>query len=449
MSDLFNALSTTARSLDAHRFGLDVVGQNLANVNTPGYTRRSIVLAEVPPLEVRSAGGGAHVLALTAARTPLLDARMYRERPAAFREAAVADHLAVIEAGFGTPGASLDAKLNEFYDAFATLAGEPGSTTARQLVVIQGQALTQTFADVARRLAQSRRDADLEVRALTDEINMLARRVADLNVAIASAPGSAETLHDQQAEALRSLAALVDIDVITYDGGVNVAVGNGETLVAGENVYALTTVSSPPQGLAQVTSGSDDITAAVTGGRLGGLLFVRDTLVPAYQQRLDELAVKVATDVNALHTAGYDLSGAAGVEFFQTPAATPGAAAGMAMNTAVVADVRLIAAAGIAASGDNQNARAIAALRGGSPSAADGWATLVNTVGTDRRAALAELGTREDVMQQIDALRAQISGVSVDEEAAMMLRFQRAYEANARFFGVVDRLLDVLLQNVG
>ena len=84
----------------------------------------------------------------------------------------------------------------------------------------------------------------------------------------------------------------------------------------------------------------------------------------------------------------------------------------------------------------------------GSPSATDGWATLLNRVGTDRRAALSEQSTREDVIHQIESLRSQISGVSVDEEAAMMLRFQRAYEANAQFFRVVDGLLDVLMSSV-
>jgi len=449
MSDLFSALSRTAFSLEAHRTGLDVVGQNLANVNTPGYTRRTAALAEIPPLDLRDVGGGVDVIGVTAARAPLLDARLYREGPAAFREAAVADQLAVVEAGLGVPGSSLDARLNEFFDAFATLAGEPGSTVARQLAIVQGQSLTEAFRDLAGRLDQSLRDVDLDIRAATDEINALAKRIAALNAAIATTPGSTDALRDQQAVALRSLSELVDIDVIRRDNGVNVAVGDGRALVAGENAYALTTVSAPPAGYAEVHSGSVDITAELTGGRIGGFVFTRDTLLPGYVDRLDELAVQVITEVNALHTSGYDVNGDPGRNFFQTPATTAGAAAAMALDSLVAADPDLVAAAGIAASGDNLNARAIAALRNGSPSPTDGWAALVNRIGTDRRAALSEMETRQDVIQQIDSLRAQISGVSVDEEAATMLRFQRAYEANARFFQVVDNLLDVLMSSVG
>ena len=176
---------------------------------------------------------------------------------------------------------------------------------------------------------------------------------------------------------------------------------------------------------------------------------MRDTLIPGYLDRLDAIAAQVVNEVNALHTAGYDLDGTTGNRFFATLSGTSGAAEAISLDAGILADPANIAAAGIAASGDNQTARAIAALRNGSPSAMDGWGALVNRVGTDRSAAMAEQVTREDVLHQIDALRAQVSGVSVDEEAATMLRFQRAYEANARFFRVVDGLLDQLIQSVG
>jgi flagellar hook-associated protein 1 FlgK len=449
MSDLFSALSKTALSLEAHRLGLDVVGQNLANVNTPGYTRRTANLAERAPHDTRGAGGGVDVLSISAARTPLLDARVYREMPASAREAAVSDHLAVVESGFGTPGSSLDARINEFFDAFSTLAGDPGSTTARQLVVIQGQSLTGSFHDVAARLEQSQRDADLDLRSLADQINELASTIANLNVAISSAPGSKDALKDQQTNALRELAGLIDVEVIQNGDGVNVSVGDGHALVASENVYAITATSASPQGYAQIYSGTSNITTGVTGGKLGGLLYVRDTLIPGYLDRLDAIAAQVVNEVNALHTAGYDLDGTTGNRFFATLSGTSGAAEAISLDAGILADPANIAAAGIAASGDNQTARAIAALRNGSPSAMDGWGALVNRVGTDRSAAMAEQVTREDVLHQIDALRAQVSGVSVDEEAATMLRFQRAYEANARFFRVVDGLLDQLIQSVG
>jgi flagellar hook-associated protein 1 FlgK len=450
VSDLLSSLAMAARSLDAQRYGMDVVGQNLANVNTPGYSRRSILLAEVPPLVPRSAGGGVEVMGVTAARAPLLDSRLYREYPAARREAAIADQLAGIEALIGLPGQSLDKSLSEFFDAFARLAEDPASAGHRYLTTTQSQSLTQAFQDISRKLERAQLDADAEVRLAVEKVNALGEKIASLNVAIANAPaGTAEGLRDQQNLALKELSELVDIGVVVQDGtSVGVTLGNGRVLVAAEHTYPLSVVSAPPQGLAQIVSGSWDITGEIAGGRIGGVIHSRDVLIPDYVGRLDQIAFDVASSVNALHTAGFDLAGAAGLNFFTPPAAVAGAARTMAVNPVIMADPDLVAAAGVPLAGDNQTARAIAALRDGTPSPTEAWGTLAARVGSDRVAAEAELGMREDMISQLESLRSQISGVSIDEEAATMMRFQRAYEANARFFSVVDDLLDVLMANV-
>ena len=101
-----DALNVAKTGLNAQQERMSVISNNLANVNTPGFTRRQIVFSEVPPLDRTSAGGGVDVQAVTAARTPLLDAQMYRERPAAGRQSAVVDQLGVLETAFGAPGAS-------------------------------------------------------------------------------------------------------------------------------------------------------------------------------------------------------------------------------------------------------------------------------------------------------------------------------------------------------
>jgi flagellar hook-associated protein 1 FlgK len=448
MADLFSTLSSTARALDAHRYGLDVVGQNLANVNTPGYTRRSVVLEEVRPLDPYSPGGGVDVKTVTASRTPLLDSRLFYERPSAGRESAVAEQLAAVEALLAQPGASLDAQLSRFYDAFAELAGEPTSSVNRQLVVTEGQTLAGGFQRMAQGLVRVQRDVDAEARAAIDQINELARQIAALNAQIGDAFGQADALRDQRTEAIKELSNLVDVQVIARDDSlVDLTIGNGRALVTGNLHYALTTTSTPPLGAAAVVSHGADVTAEITGGGLGGLLLTRDVLVPGYAQRLDDLAYRVVTDVNTLHQAGYDLLGAAGGAFFE-PSAAAGAAAAMAVTAAVAADPRLVAAASSTAAGDNRTARAIAALREANPSAIDDWGALVFRVGAERQAALREVSSRSDVVNQIESMRAQISGVSLDEEAAMLMRFQRAYEANARFFSVIDELLDVLMARV-
>jgi flagellar hook-associated protein 1 len=452
-------LRIASHALDAQRFGLDVTGQNIANVNTAGYTRRSVVFAEVPPLDPWSAGGGVNVQALVAARAPLLEARLRFEQPASSREGAIADHLAVIEASLGQPGGSLDAALARFYNTYAALAQSPTSPTARQQVISEGQTLSRAFNDLATDFSNAQMNADRELRDTVSQVNALSRQIADINAGIASAGlENTEGLLDQQSLALASLSELVDVTVTHNDDGtVDVSVGSGRSLVVGPDTFALTATSTPPQGFAQIISDGaavpTDVTTEITGGKIAGLLQVRDVLVPQYITQLDQLAYGVATDVNSLATTGYDLSGTAGVNFFAPPSGVAGAAQQMAVNGAVAADTSLVVASATTAAGNNDIARAIAALQdqpitGTSTRPVDAWGNLVYSVAADSRAATQAKAGHEQVMQQLKNLRDQISGVSIDEEAAMLLRFQRSYEANAKFFQVTDQALDLLMSLV-
>jgi flagellar hook-associated protein 1 FlgK len=129
-----------------------------------------------------------------------------------------------------------------------------------------------------------------------------------------------------------------------------------------------------------------------------------------------------------------------------------GAAAAIGVSGAIVGDTRLVAAGGTATAGDNQAARAIANLRSaalpGGGTALNGWSSLVYQVGSDRQAASQEQTSRGEVVKQLQNLRDQTSGVSMDEEAAAMMKFQRAYEANARFFSAVNQSFDTLIRMV-
>ncbi len=449
MSGLLTSLSMAARAMDAQRAGLAVTGENIANLNTDGYVRRNIQLAEGRP-------AGVDVLGVRAQRDRLLEARVRQELPSASREGAVADSLSVVEAALGDAGASLDAQLSAFFDSFAALTQDPSSTVARDGVILQGRLLTRSFNDLAGRLDDARRGTDVSVRAGIDSINRLATQVASLNTAINAANGgSVEALKDEQQVALTELAKLADITVIARsDGGVDVSLGQGRAVVMGANTYSLNAVDTPPSGFARVELGGRDITAEFTNGGLSGLLDVRDVMVPGYQARLDVIAFTLAQQVNTAHAAGTDLLGNAGGNFFAALGGPVGAAAAMDLEAAVAADPRLIAASLTGAPGDNQTAKAIAAIRdtrvvGGASTLAESWSQLVYRVGSDAQTAQSQQKGRQEVVDQVERLRDQVSGVSLDEEAATMLRFQRAYEANARYFSTVDQVLATLLHLVG
>jgi len=456
MSDLFSNLSMVARSLQAHRMGLDVAGQNIANVNTAGYTRRRLDLASVPPSDPHSAGGGVRVEGVRLLQDRLLEQRLRVEMPAQGRESAIADSLGVIEAALGESGRSVDGALAAFFDAFATLSQNPTSSTARQGVLIQGEALADSVNGMWERLSGARLDADTRVIGAVEQVNSLAQRIAGLNESIARAGGATSAtlgLRDELTAAIKELSQYLDVSAIERkDGGMDVAFANGRALVIGENAYSVET-GRDAAGFTTLLSGGVDVTATVTSGRIGGLIEVRDRLVPDYLAQLDGMAYALADEVNALHAAGLDLDGGDGLAFF-TPLGLPaGAARLLQVNPTVAGNPRLVAA-GTDTAGDNQNARALAALRdarvlnGGTTTLSEGWAELTYRVGQDSASAQAEQRNRTAIVQQLDALREAVSGVSLDEEAMEMIKFQRAYEANARFFQVIDSALDTLLSMV-
>jgi flagellar hook-associated protein 1 len=462
VSGLLGMLSSTARALDAQRFGLDVVGQNIANVNTPGYAKRVAQFQELALADRLRAGNGVDVIGVRTMRDRLIDRRLREELQSEQRYAAMASMLSIVEVALGRPGGSIDKSLSDFFDAFAALAESPLSSTARQQVVLTGQSVASAFREMAERFEAALRDADARVRGTVDAVNDLAARVASLNASLAGTPpASSEGLHlrDQVDRAVTSLAALIDISAIERaDGGFDLSFGGGRMLVTGSHFYAMRVIDRAVTGAAEITSGGAVVTGETTGGRLGGLLHVRDTHLPAYMADLDALAYAVTQHVNAAHQAGFDLAGTAGGAFFAPPGSVTGAARTMAASpllTAPGGEALVAASADPASAGHNANARALAALRdarllaGGTATFHDLWARMVYTVGRDTAAARDEQRSRAEIVRQVENLQDSVSGVSLDEEAADMLRFQRAYEANARFFRAIDEALETLLRMVG
>jgi flagellar hook-associated protein 1 len=360
MSGLFDSLSSASNALNAQRTGLDVVGQNLANVNTVGYTRRVVDFGELPPSDPFSAGRGVEVVQIRALRDSYMEARIRREQQGVAADGAVIDALSEVEGAIGVAGSSLDANINAFFTSFATLANDVTSTPARDGVVAQARALAQAFNDLAARLAESQRNADTAIGAGVDEINQLAAQVAKLNDQIAAGGPNVDALRDERGVALARLTELAGADVLERpDGLVNVTIGQGHALVIGTNAYTLDATAGPPSGFLRLSSAGVDITAEITSGRVGGLLSVRDTIIPGYQNNLDQLAFDFAAQVNALHQTGFDANGAPGGTFFAPLGAVAGAAANLAVDPTVAADSRLVAASATGAAGDNQIARAI------------------------------------------------------------------------------------------
>jgi flagellar hook-associated protein 1 FlgK len=450
----FSAIELLRRALASHQRALDVTGHNVANVNTPGFTRQEVVLASVPPPGSLSrfatpllAGGGVRVASLRQARDVFLDRQLRQARQSAAEWQARADFWSQVEAVFPEPSdVGLGELLARFWNAWQEVSLNPESLAARTSLVQQAQVLTDALRQAAQRLDQVRQHLDAVATGHVERVNQIARELASVNVQIARLEVSGQAaldLRDHREQLLAELEELADVTYSEADTGELLVYLQGRELVGPGGRSTEIAVGLGPGGLHTFTW-PDGEGLVVRRGALSPVLGERDTQVPELQGRLDRVAQSLIEQVNDLHDDGYDLDGNPGGPFFQ----------GTDARTIRVAfqDPRRVAAAGSwggdGEPGNGDVARRIAQLRGSD--AIDGeYRTLVAEVGVRSQEARRQVAYQELLADQVRLRREATSGVSLDEEMTNMIRFQHAYDAAARMVRTVDEMVRTLLDMVG
>jgi flagellar hook-associated protein 1 FlgK len=450
----FSAIELLRRALASHQRALDVTGHNVANVNTPGFTRQEVVLASVPPPGSLSrfatpllAGGGVRVASLRQARDVFLDRQLRQARQSSAEWQARADFWSQVEAVFPEPSdVGLGELLARFWNAWQEVSLNPESLAARTSLVQQAQVLTDALRQAAQRLDQVRQHLDAVATGHVERVNQIARELASVNVQIARLEVSGQAaldLRDHREQLLAELEELADVTYSEADTGELLVYLQGRELVGPGGRSTEIAVALGPGGLHTFTW-PDGEGLVVRRGALSAVLGERDTQVPELQGRLDRVVQSLIGQVNDLHDDGYDLDGNPGGPFFQ----------GTDARTIRVAfqDPRRVAAAGSwggdGEPGNGDVARRIAQLRGSD--AIDGeYRTLVAEVGVRSQEARRQVAYQELLADQVRLRREATSGVSLDEEMTNMIRFQHAYDAAARMVRTVDEMVRTLLDMVG
>ncbi len=468
MGTLFGSLEVGRSSLLAQQFALQVTGNNIANVNTPGYSRQRVDMVPAPTLQSAAGeiGMGVDVKTVRSVRDRFIELRLSQGIQNNSHQEALLGALGLVEGAFNTNNQSLQENISQFFNSFTTLADNPESAPFRNSVITQAKNLASAFQSSARQLVDIRQNLNLQVTNVVDQVNTLAKGISSLNLSIVSAESGgadAGSLRDQRGELVNKLSELVDVHYYeAQDGTISVSIAGGQTLVTAGFVQPLTAAGSPPDGMFQVMAGWMNITDRFGGGKLAGLIEARDQLIPAYQTDLDSLANQVINAVNAQHQLGVDLNGNQGQNFFNSVAVGTSAALTFSLNPVVASDVSLIAASQTdplptvpaptpnpghsGAPGDNSNALAMAGLAaqklaaGGTETFSEAYAALQFRIGTDTQSAQGGVDTQNAMLTQLKNQRDSVSGVSLDEEAIDLVRYQRAYQASAKFISIIDQL---------
>jgi flagellar hook-associated protein 1 FlgK len=465
MPSAFFGLNTALSALSAAQAQLDTAAHNTANASTDGYSRQRVRLVASAPFSLPAfnksglpgqIGTGVSVAAIERARDSFLDVQIRTQEQSSGYWDARRDELAKVETIFPEPSDSgLGTVLSKFWSAWQDVASDPTSTAARAALTEQAGSLAARLNRDSGQLATVATGIDAEMSSRVGEINDIARQLASLNEQIQRVVVSgdnANDLADQRDLLLDRLNVMLPTTVEPQsDGSVTVLVGGTDLVNHG---------MARPMTAALNASGhvepqwSDGSAVDLGTGQLSALVEVRDTTLAAYRGTLDTLAQGVADAVNILHQSGTDETGAAGLPFFTYTAGN--VAGSLAVNAAIIADPRLVAAAsGPNAPGDGSIAGKIADLRSalifgsGSQTASDMYAGLISRIGSDTRQGAEMSANQALVVDHLERRRESISGVSLDEEATNMIQFQHAYQAAARVITAVDEMLDQLINRTG
>jgi flagellar hook-associated protein 1 len=454
MGTIASMMDIAQQALIADQEALNVTANNVANQNTPGYTREVVNFQSVDAVTLSGGSIGSGVTATaTSQRDRVLEQQVQQQTQTQSQSAAVQSALQQVENIFSLSSTTASASsttigtdINTFFSSLSALTSNPADTATRQSVLAAATALAGDFNSASSQLAQVTTGLNQEVTSDVSQVNALTSTIASLNGQITSLSPNADagTLEDQRQLAITQLSALVGLDQIsTQQNGITLTTSSGAVLVSGSQSYAMSTtqVGGTTHVLAGV--GNQDVTSNLTGGDLGGALQVRDQQLPSYASALDSLAYGIATQVNQQNEQGLDGNGNPGAALFNIPSSQSGAAGLISVATT---DPQAVAAAGVGqGSAGNTNATALAALSStdvvGSQTASGFLASFFGQVGSDASAATTNNSAQQATLTQLTTQRDSLSGVSLDEEAANLTQFQRSYQAASQVFTIADTIM--------
>jgi flagellar hook-associated protein 1 FlgK len=320
-------------ALNTFQRQLDTTAHNVANVDTPGYSRQVVDLATLPPSYSGGGWTGSGVRVATVRRE--YDAFLAEQVRSSLSASGEADAMEVfanqLDDLYADPSLSLDTALQQYFSALNDVANDPTSVAARQSLLSEAETLVDRFHFLAGRTDAVARSVNQQLQGAVEDINGISKAIAELNDAIVRTQATNDQrppndLLDQRDELVSRLSSLVQVSYYEQDdGALNVFIGNGQTLVLGNrptplSVDAGDTDTSQLRILYGTGATARDISTQLRGGEIGGLLRVRSELIEPSQNRLGLVAAGIADAINAQHRLGIDLTGTPGGNFFRAPA---------------------------------------------------------------------------------------------------------------------------------
>jgi flagellar hook-associated protein 1 FlgK len=347
-------LGVAGDGLAAQTAGLNVTGQNVANANTPGYSRLSVNLETLQLGD--SYGGSVRAANVLRSSDQFAYARVLEEQSKGGAADARSTALAQVEAIVAPSGGTIADRANAFFSSMSTLSSSPSDPSARAAVLGSAASLAQSISSTAAGLASAKGSLLTTAQGVATQVNSELAQIAQLNGQIAQARAAgdpAASLSDQRDRLVSSVGTEIGAKTVEEPSGITLFAG-GTALVVGNTAASIHVGLDAASNLKIVANrgGGDpalDITSNTNDGTLGGIREARDQDIPAVASQLDQFASDLATSVNSIHSAGFGLDGVGGRNLFAQPATVSGAAYAFSIDPTLVGHPERIAAAKSAA----------------------------------------------------------------------------------------------------
>lgn len=457
MATLNTAFSIAVGALDADQAAIDVIANNTANSNTPGYTNQLPEWQANDPVTLNgtSYGQGVTMAGPSSQRDLVLEQRIQQQTQLQQGTDARQAALLLIQNIFSgatstsSSASSLDigTSISGFFSALSQLQSNPADNSLRQSVLSAATTLANSFQSASSQLTAEQGSLDLQSSTIVTQVNSLTQAIAQLNGQISQTSGNQDAgqLEDERQYDLQQLSKLVGIHQIkTEDNSLTITTSSGALLVSKGQAFSLS--ASISGGVTHISDyQGNDITAALAGGggQLGGILTVRDQDIPQLQSALDTLAFDLGTAVNSQNALGSDVNGVAGGPIFNLPGTVSGAAS--TISVAIMDPAKIAAAATGNGSSDDANLETMLGLQNqpiaGGTTPSSYYSSFVSALGSLVSQVSIENTAQQASLTQLQTQRDSISAVNLNDEAAVLENLQQAYQAASKVFTILDTVM--------
>ncbi len=479
MAGMFNALNAARTSLEVNQKAIEIVGNNISNVNTDGYSRQKAVFETYPAVNFGDffIGQGVKVSDVSRDHDVFIDRQIKQKAVDFGLQDAMTRPLSELERIFTITEDNISTNIDSFFDSLQELSADPSDLVQRNNVILQGEVLSTSFNNAVNDLNAVKENINNTIISKLDTVNGQLAEIANLNDRIYQIEirgQMANSARDQRDMVAKDLAQTLGARFYEDPSGMMaVMLPGGLPLVQGNMAMSITADTTGADMTLQLNAGgvTRNLNVTTFGGEFHGLLDIRDNFIPELNGDLDKLAYELSVQVNLQHQAGGALDSSTGNLFFSMPpnyvasppapppTATEYTDAARNMRVAITDPVKVAAGAapnpgpppGTVAPGDNSNALILSNigdkyLVGGTDTFTSLYGKIAAKVGIESNQNQLSLKGAQDALVQFENFRDGLVGVSLEEEMIALIQYQRGFQSSAKFLTTVDEMMGTILE---